>query len=214
MTYLNYTAIALFMLGMLLETLGFVRLQFFYQACRNIQQAKHALLKQILLRFTNCSRLNIQICNTSAFVKRYIYNYSVVGLHYNTLEKFSVLCVILGLLCTTFGTFRYGETFYHSGLLYILLSIVYVLFGHLLDTEALTEQCVSVITDYLDNTLNHRILSAEKIKKSANPHPQSLNQSNTAQHNTKISDNKENGKQKINTENDEIIFSVINDFLI
>ena len=214
MTYLNYSAIAFFMLGMLLETVGFVRLQFFYQACRNIQQAKHALLKQILLRFTNCGRLNIRIRNTSAFVKRYINNYSVAGFHYNTLEKFSVFCIILGLLCTTIGTFRYGETFYHSALIYILLSVIYVLFGHFLDTEALTEQCVSVITDYLDNTLNHRILSSEKEKQSANPHPQPIRQSKPSEKNREVSDNKNNTKQKMDSGNEEIIFSVINDFLV
>lgn len=216
MIYLKYLSVLSFVLAMFSELIGYIWLNRLYLACQNMQNVKHKLLKQILLRFTNCARLKIRICNTPSFVKRYIANYSFAGLHYGSFEKFGVILSIAGLMLTTYGTLVYSDAYYKYALISILLSIIYVLFSHFIDTNSRLEQTAAIITDYLDNTLNHRIqpvetpvsqpAAASAVEKTAPP-------SSTSADN-KISDKKQDTMENNDTNTDEIIFSVINDFLV
>lgn len=209
MIYLKYSAVAAFMLAMFSEFIGFVWMGQLYRATKNMQQVKHKLLKQILLRFTNCGRLNIRICNTPSFVRRYISNYSVAGLHYRTFEKLGVLCAITGLVLTTWGTVIYADAFYRYALLSMLSSVIYLLFCHLFNTDQMLAQCTTAITDYLDNTLNHRILVTETA-----PVQRSSEEPAVPQNDKELSDKTKFSEKYNNSNSDEIIFSVINDFLV
>ena len=79
MLYFKYSIVTLFSLSLLFILTGYLRLLRFYYAAKKMQEVRHKLLKQIVLRFTNCCRLNIAICNTGVFVKKYIADYSVAG---------------------------------------------------------------------------------------------------------------------------------------
>ena len=72
MLYFKYSIVTLFSLSLLFILTGYLRLLRFYYAAKKMQEVRHKLLKQIVLRFTNCCRLNIAICNTGVFVKKYI----------------------------------------------------------------------------------------------------------------------------------------------
>lgn len=216
MIYLKYLSVLSFVLAMFSELIGYIWLNRLYQACQNMQNVKHKLLKQILLRFTNCARLKIRICNTPSFVKRYISNYSFAGLHYGSFEKFGVILSIAGLILTTYGTLVYSDAYYKYALISILLSIIYVLFSHFIDTNSKLEQTAIIITDYLDNTLNHRIQPAESpsSQPAATAASQRTVSSANASADNKVSDKKQDTTKNSDTNTDEIIFSVINDFLV
>lgn len=220
MIYLKYLSVLSFIFAMLLELVGFIWLNRLYAACQNMQGVKHTLLKQILLRFTNCARLNIRICNTYSFVKKYLSNYTFAGLHYSSLHKFSTALSMIGLVLTTYGTLTYSDTYYKYALISILFFIIYALFCRFVDTSGRIEQTVDIITDYLDNTLNHRLLPTENLSASnaavsAAAATDELSSADSPAPNVKKSPTEKSGdKTKEELNSDEIIFSVINDFLV
>lgn len=214
MFYLKYLSVLSFILAMFSEFIGYVWFRRLSLACRNMQNVKHKLLKQILLRFTNCARLNIRICNTPSFVKRYIANYSFAGLHYSSFENFGVVLSMAGLLLTTYGTLVYSDAYYKYALISILFSIIYVLFCHFINMDGRIEQTAVTITDYLDNTLNHRIIPAENASVQAAQANNPVTPVHSPSSNSEISDKKGISPKNNDTDSDEIIFSVINDFLV
>jgi len=210
MIYLKYLSILFFVFAMFLELTGFIWVNRLYAACLNMQGISHTLLKQILLRFTNCARLNINICNTHSFVKKYISGYTFAGLHYTSPKKLGVASSLIGLVLTAYGTLNYSQAYYQYALISVLFCMIYMLFCYFVDTNGRLEQSANMITDYLDNTLNHRLASLQTAEAAAAkepcPTPAKTVQKKTA---------KEASAKKEYLENsDEIIFSVINDFLV
>lgn len=219
MIYLKYLSVLSFIFAMLLELAGFIWLNRLYTACQNMQGVRHTLLKQILLRFTNCARLNIRICNTYSFVKKYLSNYTFAGLHYNSLQKLSTALSMIGLVLTTYGTLTYSEAYYKYAFISILFFIIYTLFCRFIDTSGKIEQTIDMITDYLDNTLNHRLLPAENFSVQnaavSAAATDELRATDTPASDTKNNPTEKNSsKTKEELNSDEIIFSVINDFLV
>ncbi len=210
MIYFKYLSILCFVFAMFFELSGFIWVNRLYMACLNIQGVRHTLLKQILLRFTNCARLNIGICNTESFVKKYISGYSFLGLHYNSPKKIGAAFSLTGIILTAYGTLSYSQTYYQYALISILFCIIYILFCHFVDIDGRLEQACYMITDYLDNTLKHRLISfATEEAAAAKETPSASKQP------IKKEPVKENSAKKQIVENsDEIIFSVINDFLV
>lgn len=210
MIYFKYLSILCFVFAMFFELVGFIWVNKLYTACQNIQGVRHTLLKQILLRFTNCARLNIGICNTECFVKKYISSYTFVGLHYSSPKKIGAAFSLTGIILTAYGTLNYSQTYYQYALISILFCIIYILFCHFVDVDGRLDQAYNMITDYLDNTLKHRLISfATEEAAAAKEAP------TTSKQTAKKEPSKENRTKKQVVENsDEIIFSVINDFLV
>lgn len=111
MLYFKYSIVTLFSLSLLFILTGYLRLLRFYYAAKKMQEVRHKLLKQIVLRFTNCCRLNIAICNTGVFVKKYIADYSVAGFHYHTFLLLSNLFTALGIGVNFAGVFLFQAVF-------------------------------------------------------------------------------------------------------
>lgn len=226
MTYIKYAAVLCFILAMASELIGFVWLHRLHIAASNPKALNHQLLKQIFLRFTNCAKLNIQIANTPAFVTRYLSNYTYCGLHYNSFEKIGFTFAISGIAVATYGTFQYTELFLRYALMAILVAIVYAFFCSLLDIKEKQQQIVVLITDYLDNTLSHRL--ASRFAAPAQQPSQIQPTDNTSKNHSETTPVKETAISTVSAPNpetarsvtsdsdisDEIIFSVINDFLI
>lgn len=210
MIYLKYLSIFFFVFAMFLQLTGFIWVNRLYLACLNIQGVSHTLLKQILLRFTNCARLNIGICNTASFVRKYISGYTFAGLHYSSLPKLSAASSLIGLLLTTYGTLTYARDYYKYTLISVLFCIIYMLFCHFIDINGRLEQASNMITDYLDNTLNHRLASLPTAEAAAAKEPGPA----PAQTVQKEAPKEEAAKTETVENSDEIIFSVINDFLV
>lgn len=208
MAYLKYLSILCFVFAMFLELAGFIWVNRLYMACLNIQGVGHTLLKQILLRFTNCARLNIGICNTDSFVRKYISSYTFAGLHYSSPKKLGAAFSLTGIILTAFGMLNDSQTYYQYAMISILFCMIYLLFCHFVDINGRLEQASNMITDYLDNTLNHRLASVAAQEAAAAKEPE-------ANQPVKKEAKKESSKKKETIENsDEIIFSVINDFLV
>lgn len=210
MIYFKYLSILCFVFAMFFELSGFIWVNRLYMACLNIQGVKHTLLKHILLRFTNCARLNIGICNTDSFVKKYISGYTFAGLHYSSPKKIGSAFSLIGIILTAYGTLSYSQSYYQYTLISILFCIIYILFCHFVDVDSRLEQITNMITDYLDNTLKHRLISfaAEEAAAAKETSPSSKQ---TAK---KESPKKDSVKKEVLENSDEIIFSVINDFLV
>ncbi len=210
MIYFKYLSILCFVFAMFFELAGFIWINRLYTACLNIQGVGHTLLKQILLRFTNCARLNIGICNTDSFVKKYISGYTFAGLHYSSPKKLGAAFSLTGVILTAYGTLSYSQTYYQYALISILFCMIYILFCHFVDVDGRLEQASNMITDYLDNTLKHRLVSFAAEEAAATKESSSVSKQTV-----KKETPKENSAKKQIVENsDEIIFSVINDFLV
>ncbi len=218
MTYIKYASSICFILAMFFELIGFVWLHKLHVASCNPKTLNHKLLKQIFLRYTNCAKLNINIVNTSAFVERYIANHTFWGIHYTDFEKIGSACAISGIFIATYGTFQYNDLFIKYGLMAILVAMVYAFFCSLLNIHEKKRHIVFLITDYLDNTLQHRLESRfgtaanKPTLKAAEPTPsvEKLIPSATTDNLPKASETPVAEDQFT----EEIIFSVINDFLI
>lgn len=212
MTYFKYFIATTFILAIVCVFISFFMTNILYHATRTMNPPEHKLLKQIILRFTNCKRLNIPICNTSVFVHHYIFDYSKSGLHYRTFGILGNIFAIAGVILTILGLFHYKESFYSYTMNCILYVCLFILCSGLWNSERVISKCIVGITDYLDNTLNHRIIAAETAKVSMEPAESvpTATISATAQSSdkTKVSEEINNSK------NDDIIFSVINDFLV
>lgn len=216
MIYIKYLSVISFFMAIVCEFASFLWIYHLYHASKSFQAPNHTLLKQILLRFTNCAKLNIQITNTSVFVKKYISNYTHFGLHYNTPEKIGVCFSLWGLVFTTYGILKYQDHYIHFALTSIFLSIIYVMFSKLLDINELQAETANLITDYIDNTISHRVDASMNPRRTAdsplpdnfspdkNTSQKSLDGNTSVQTDSKISD----------IDSDDIIFSVINDFLV
>lgn len=55
MLYFKYSIVTLFSLSLLFILTGYLRLLRFYYAAKKMQEVRHKLLKQIVLRFTNAA---------------------------------------------------------------------------------------------------------------------------------------------------------------
>lgn len=148
----------------------------FYYAAKKMQEVRHKLLKQIVLRFTNCCRLNIAICNTGVFVKKYIADYSVAGFHYHTFLLLSNLFTALGIGVNFAGVFLFQADFYPYVIYSVLYCILYLFVCGLFDLYSLSDKCATLVTDYLDNTLRHRLSMAESSALQAAPAAESPTQ--------------------------------------
>ena len=212
MLYFKYSIVILFSLSLLFILIGYLRLLRFYSAARKMQEVRHKLLKQIVLRFTNCSRLNIAICNTGVFVKKYIADYSVAGFRYHTFLLLANLFTALGIGVNFAGVFLFHADFYPYVIYSVLYCILYLFVCGLFDLNSLTDKCATLVTDYLDNTLRHRLSMAENAALQAAPAIQTPDQ--TVAEKTEVSDKNVQSSKINDTNSDEIIFSVINDFLV
>lgn len=212
MLYFKYSIVILFSLSLLFILTGYLRLLRFYYAAKKMQEVRHKLLKQIVLRFTNCCRLNIAICNTGVFVKKYIADYSVAGFHYHTFLLLSNLFTALGIGVNFAGVFLFQADFYPYVIYSVLYCILYLFVCGLFDLYSLSDKCATLVTDYLDNTLRHRLSMAESSALQAAPAAESPTQ-NPAKA-PEVSDKNAQSSKINDTNSDEIIFSVINDFLI
>lgn len=205
MSYLKYLSALCFFFAIFFEFLDWLWLNKLYRAAQNMQAVSHKLLKQILLRFTNCAKLNIPIVNTSAFVKRYLENYTFLGFHYGFFKELGTFFSMLGVGFSLLGIYLYSDTFYQYGVFTVLCSIIYAFFCQFMNHEKQTGNIVTLITDYLDNTLCHRI--TPQITKREPESPAAATQEPIHQPTPPKSNS-------ISRENEDVIFSVINDFLI
>lgn len=229
MIYFFYLTIACFILAVSLKCVSYLRLCILEISTQNMQVIRHRLIKQIFLRFTNCAKLGIHIHNTRAFVARYLQNYSLCGMHYGTFGSISLCLVMGGIALTITGVLKYQDIYYTYALTAILCSVLYFLFCSVINCERKKEQIINSMTDYLDNTLSHRISSIQSLKSNGAaakkeekeiPKEEAKHKDTTASKTDSTSEaaatslpSSPSVSKKGETE-DEIIFSVINDFLV
>jgi amino acid permease len=116
------------------------------------------------------------------------------------------------ILVTICGIYSYGDAYYTYALISVLYAMFYIFFCLLFDITQLEKQIVDIVTDYLDNTVSHRIKATE-VKVPAVNAAATTRELNSPQVSAQTSRRKSSQNTQKNNP-DEIIFSVINDFLI
>jgi hypothetical protein len=212
MFYFKFLSLLFFTLAVVLQFVSFVRLRLLKRAAGNMKTLRHRLLKQMFLRFTNCAKLNIRIRNTSVFVNHYLASYKAYGFSYGLGAKLGLICFMANIFVTICGIYSYGDTYHTYALISVLYAMFYIFFCLLFDITQLENQIVDIVTDYLDNTVSHRIKAAE-VKVPAVNAAATTRELNSPQVSAQTSRRKSSQNTQKNNP-DEIIFSVINDFLI
>lgn len=198
---MKYLSISCFFAAFLSEFIAFCQLLYLKHCARKPQTAKNPLFRQMILRYSNCARLNIAIHNTGAYIKHYLHDYCSHPLRYLFFAKTGHFFFLAGLFTCCLSLLS-SENLYFA-LLSILCSFLYFIFLKFLDCDGSEEDFVTIMTDYLDNTLLRR-MEAQAV---------SVSQANEAKEATvRI---QQSQPEPVSTKDDEkIIFSVINDFLV
>lgn len=234
MLYLKHVTIVCFFLACLCECLCVFQLEILRHAGMHMQKVHHPLLKQLILRYSNCAQLNISIQNSEAFVRHSLLNYF-------RQNPFSILCRSSTILMCTGLSFAAISFTYSRSISFlffsIFLSLFFMLFHSACNLAKREEALVICLTDYFDNTLARRfktipqeqamIAAAKadtampvfKADSTVRNITMPADKSDTTVGNTTMSADKtrENtGEDATSSGNkeEEIIFSVLNDFLV
>lgn len=135
-----------------------------------IQKSNHKLMRLIKAKFEHATMVSDKVQNVKAFVKKYLYEYKVLGMRLSTWQGLQKKAVwILGTLglIGAFASFRIQgmseQTFQYIGWTGILAVLLYVI-QMMTDEKIRLAAAENYIVDYLENVCVHRY---EKINQAA-----------------------------------------------
>lgn len=127
-----------------------------------IQKSNHRLMRLIKSKFEHASMVSDKVQNVKAFVKKYLYEYKVLGMKLDTwrgLQRKTVwLLAAFGLLGVFMSYLVHGmaeQTFQYiswTGILTVILSVIHIITDETIKLKA----AENYIVDYLENVCVHR----------------------------------------------------------
>lgn len=158
----NYALPIMLGLAFAFQLLTFILCTSYKKKAADIHNTNKELFRSIKLRYTNSVKLSIPLLDTNSYVEKYFYGKGgPFHLAYN-LDRFSGFLLCTSLITTTA---LYVRNFASTTRLnaFIVVAISFYIFRAALSTEKQMQLTVSYTTDYLDNTLRHR-LSPEPLR--------------------------------------------------
>ena len=116
---------------------------------------KTPMMKQIILKYNDCRKLDIKVKNVKAFVEKVIENYEVCGLSPVTWEKLAKCMEYFIVMLATIAAFimrNQPDAVYACVTVGILAAMALHLSGRLADTRRLHKMIVLDMVDYLENS--------------------------------------------------------------
>lgn len=147
------------------------------KAASEIQNSNHKLMKLVKAKFEHASMVSDKVQNVEVFVKKYLYEYRVLGRRleeWRSLQKQMVFLLaavgILGIILSLRVTGSSEYTFQHfcfTGIFTVVMFIVHIWSNE----EARLEATKNYMVDYLENICvrryekaNHSIFQAEETE--------------------------------------------------
>jgi hypothetical protein len=126
---------------------------------------KKPLIKQIVLKYDNCKKLEITINNVNAFVEKLIANYKVMGLRFTAWRRLAkcleYFIIMIGII-TSFIMRDSTDAIYICIGITALCTIALILMERMTDMESVHRTLIAETVDYLENTGAHRNLIKEQ----------------------------------------------------
>ena len=210
MNFLKYAVFFFFIFSIVMHFISFFRLLSVKRACLDFHTVKHPFVKQIILRYTNCAKLDIKIVNTKVFIANQLNTYRSGLFRYETGDRLSILGICLIFALTIAGLLNYtGEYMWFAFASLIGCAIILTL--HLaFHSDEIEAYIIAFLADYLDNTLGRRVTSYKQEAKEESV--TDLRGTQAEELSRAVKDAAAASDPAINDEN--VIISVIDDFLV
>ena len=163
-----------FAIGVVSKIVSHITARKMVKAASEIQKSNHRLMRLLKAKFEHASMVSDKVQNVEVFVKKYLYEYKVLGVRFDTWrsmrQKTIWIILTLGIwgIFTSYQMEGMGEqTIRYVGATGTLTILLYSI--HILSNEsARVEVARTYIVDYLENVCIHRY---EKIG-SVQPEPE------------------------------------------
>lgn len=155
-------------IGVLAKVISHITTRKMVKAASEIQKSNHRLMRLVKAKFEHASMVSDKVQNVEAFVKKYLYEYKVLGVRLDGWRSLPKKMIWLIVVFGAFGvlgsyqihgmgeqTFQYGAV---AGICAVLLFSIYILSDEKLKLEAAKNYMV----DYLENVCIHRYEKANQ----------------------------------------------------
>lgn len=149
-------------IGILAKLVSYITVRKMVKAAGEIQKSNHKLMRLIKAKFEHATMVSDRVQNVEVFVKKYLYEYKVLGVRLETwrgLQKKMIwLLAAIGFMGTLASYWQRGmaeQTFQYlswTGVFVVLLFVLQVLSDEVTKLEA----AKNYIVDYLENVCVHR----------------------------------------------------------
>ena len=166
--YIIKTAIFfLAILPFLLEVFALVNILRYRKYATNISKNTNDFFRAIKLRYTNSAKLDINIRSSRSFIKKALLGKGGPIKYLFTIDKICLYIVSINLVATTIFAIN-GHT--HFTYIITVMSLCFYLFRQGCALEEHCQLIISMVEDYLDNTLFHRVKpTKERVNKAPEP---------------------------------------------
>ena len=151
-----------FVIGVVSKIVSHVTARKMVKAASEIQKSNHRLMRLLKAKFEHASMVSDKVQNVEVFVKKYLYEYKVLGVRFDTWrsmrQKTIWIILTLGIwgIFTSYQMEGMGEQTIRyvgaTGIFAILLYSIHILS----DESARVEVARTYIVDYLENVCIHR----------------------------------------------------------
>ena len=151
-----------FAIGVVSKIVSHVTARKMVKAASEIQKSNHRLMRLLKAKFEHASMVSDKVQNVEVFVKKYLYEYKVLGVRFDTWrsmrQKTIWIILTLGIwgIFTSYQMEGMGEQTIRyvgaTGIFAILLYSIHILS----DESARVEVARTYIVDYLENVCIHR----------------------------------------------------------
>lgn len=149
-------------LGVFAKIISYITVRKVEREASEIQKSNHKLMRLVKAKFEHASMVSDKVQNVEAFVKKYLYEYRVLGVRLVTwqgLQKKAIWLLgasgIVGTLSSLQVQGMNEQTFQYiswTGILLVLLSVIQVMS----DEKTRLEAAKNYMVDYLENVCIHR----------------------------------------------------------
>lgn len=162
--------VVMFMTGMAAWLILYRRFAALIYDVRN-GEYKTPLMKQIVIKYSNCTKLEITIHNVNAFVEKIIENYKEYGLRFAEWEKVAKAMEYLIVMLSVAAAFAMRtslDELYICATVGLLSALALHLCGRLTDTRGVRRTLLAETVDYLENSgelLDYSLAVKPEVKK-------------------------------------------------
>ncbi|MBQ8559807.1 MAG: hypothetical protein IJ439_07510 [Tyzzerella sp.] len=155
-------------IGVLAKVISHITARKMVKAASEIQRSNHRLMRLVKAKFEHASMVSDKVQNVEAFVKKYLYEYKVLGVRldgWRSLPKKMIWLIVVFGAFGVLGSYQiYGmkeQTFQYGAFTGICAVLVFSI-SILSDEKSKLEAAKNYMVDYLENVCIHRYEKANQ----------------------------------------------------
>ena len=156
---IKVTIFFLAILPFLLEIFTLINILRYRKYATNIGKNTNDFFRAIKLRYTNSAKLDINIRSSRSFIEKALLGKGGGIKYIFTIDKICLFIVSINLAVTTIFAIK-GHT--HFTYIITIMSLCFYLFRQGCSLETHCQLIISMVEDYLENTLFHRVKPAKE----------------------------------------------------